>query len=175
MAKPRLTKIQRQQLRAIQDILYSRPKSANRQDVLDWLLYIGLVDNYIKKLEYADIPEDTLKDEIQDIWLEICEIPEEKWIILFNQGGATAIKAYVSGIIYREIHSNSSKIYFKYKRHFNTFKHISDEAWDVYDETGIMMPTNEEYLPKETKLETFKRLLETNQIDKIYEQETRKA
>lgn len=155
-------------------ILQSRPKSSKRDDILNWLIYTGLVDNYIKKLEYADIPQETLEDEIQEVWLNICEIDQSKWDTLYIQG-ATAIKAYISGLIYRGIHSNSSRIYMKYKRPFNIFKHVSDETWDIYSETNIMQPTSYEYLTKETKDDTIKRYIEENRLDCLYEPETRKT
>lgn len=70
-------------MRKIADKMTSRPKSSNRNDILEWLHYIGLVDNYIKKLEYDSVPPETVQDEIQDIWLEICELSQEKWDYLY--------------------------------------------------------------------------------------------
>lgn len=151
----------------IQKILLSRPKSSNRDDIIEWLQYIGLVDNYIKKLEYDDIDPETIKDEIQEIWLYICEIEQDKWDQLYYQG-ATAIKAYISGLIYRHIHSNSSLIYNKYKKPYLMFKHISDQAWDIFDETAIMQDTNEDYSLRETELDRIKRNIENNNND-LYE------
>lgn len=154
-------------LREVIDVLLSKPKSANRDDILNWLQYTELVDNYIKKLEYADIPDETVQDEIQEIWLEICEIPQSKWDRLYYQG-TTAIKAYISGLIYREIHSNTSKIYNKYKKPYLMFKRISDESWEVFDETGEMLPTNEDYSIRENDLDILKRLIETDKIEEIF-------
>lgn len=156
----------------ILNTLASRPKSGNRLDIINWLQSIGLVENYIKKLEYADIDQETLKDEMQEIWLYICELDQDKWDQLYYQG-ATAIKAYVSGLIYRHIHSNSSLIYTKYKKPYLIFKHISEDSWDVFDESGIMQPTNEDYNIKETELDRVKRLIETNN-NNLYE-ESRKT
>lgn len=161
-----------QKYKPIQNILTSRPKSSDRNDILEWLQYIGLVDNYIKKLEYSDIDPETLKDEIQEIWLYICELDQETWDELYYQG-ATAIKAYISGIIYKAIHSNSSLIWFKYKKPYNYFKHISDKAWDIFDETDTM-ETTQDYSIKETELDIIKRNIENNNED-IYEEKTWKT
>lgn len=147
----------------IYDILISKPKSSKREDIIEWLQHIGLVDNYIKKLEYGDIDPETLKDEIQEVWLYICEIPQSKWDELYKQG-ATGIKAYISGLIYKSIHSNSSLIWIKYKKPFLYFKHISEKGWEVFDKTDIMQAT-EDYTIKENELDIIKRKIEMNEDD----------
>lgn len=157
----------RESYQQIQDILSSRPKSSNRDDILEWLRYTGLVDNYVKKLEYENIDSETLADEIQDIWLSICEIEQSQWDKLYYQS-ATAIKAFVSGLIYRQIHSNYSKIYFKYKKPYIYFKHISDESWDVFDNSNIMEPFDDQYTNKENQTDIIKRNIENNNND-VYE------
>lgn len=175
MPRQKLIPVYNRTMRKIADKMTSRPKSSNRNDILEWLHYIGLVDNYIKKLEYDSVPPETVQDEIQDIWLEICELSQEKWDYLYQQS-ATAIKAYISGLIYRNIHSCTSKLYNKYKRLDNLCIHISDESWEVFNETGIMQPTMEDYSTKESEIDKMKRYLETNKIDELFnEQETRKT
>lgn len=148
--------------------LASRPTSSNRNDIITWLQSIGLVDNYIKKLEYADVDPETVQDEIQEIWLYICEIEQNKWDQLYYQG-ATAIKAYISGLIYRHIHSNTSLIYNKYKKPYLFFKHLSEDSWNVFDESSVMQPTNEDYTIRETEQDRIKRLIETDN-NNLYEE-----
>lgn len=151
-------------LKPVAAILQTRPKSSNRNDIIEWLMFTGLVDNYIKKLEYADVDSETLQDMIQEVWLFICEIEQTKWDQLYYQG-ATAIKAYISGLIYRHIHSNTSLIYKKYKKPYLYFKRISDDAWDVFDETNTMQPHNDDYITKENDLDIIKRQIEMNQYN----------
>jgi len=69
---------------------------------------------------------------------------------LYDTQGITGLTAYVSGIIARQVHSNSSQIYNKYKKGFKIFKHLSDKTWEVFDNTGEMIPTNYDYLTEET-------------------------
>lgn len=165
---PRIKKIKyKDQLREVIDVLLSKPKSSDRNDIISWLSYTQLIENYVKKLEYGDIDPETIQDEIQEIWLSICEIEQNKWDDLYRQG-ATAIKAYVSGLIYRQIHSNISKIYTKYKKPYLMFKHISDKTWEVFDESGEMMVTNDDYSIRETELDITKRLIETNKIEELF-------
>lgn len=157
----------RESYQQIQDILSSRPKSSNRDDILEWLRYTGLVDNYVKKLEYETIDSETLADEIQEIWLSICEIEQNQWDKLYYQS-ATSIKAFISGLIYRQIHSETSKIYNKYKKPYIYFKHISDYSWDVFDNSNIMEPFDDQYTSKENSIDMIKRKIENND-NNIYE------
>lgn len=147
-------------------MLNSKPKSSDRNDILNWLYNTGLVKNYIKRLEYKDIDEETLNDEIQEVWLMICEIPQDKWDNLFIQG-TTPIKAFISGLIFRQIHSNSSPVYNKLKKQYTIEKHLSEKCWDVYDETGEMMQTNDSLLLKETTDDLIYSYIENNQTEKL--------
>lgn len=146
--------------------LQSKPASSDRTDIINWLNYTGLVDNYIRKLEFTDVDPEIINDEIQECWLMICEIPQEKWDNLYMQG-TTPIKAFISGLIFRQIHSNSSPVYKKYKQKFNKIKHISDKSWEVFDETNVMLPTDEQISIKETDDDIIKALIENNQTEKL--------
>lgn len=153
------------------EMLKTKPKSNDRTDIIEWLHYTGLVDNYIKRLEYKDIDEEVLNDEIQEVWLMICEIPQDKWDQLYIQG-TTPIKAFIAGLVYRQIHSNTSPVYNKYKKNYSKEKHLSDKCWEVFDETGEMMETMD-YTVKETDDDLIdKYIMEGNDkklIDLIYE------
>lgn len=142
----RVPKRQRQYLKK----LWTPPESNDPDSILNWLYNRGLVQNYIKKLEYETIDEETIQDEIQEVWLYLIE-KKDKLKELYDTQGITGLTAYVSGIIARQVHSNSSQIYIKYKKGFKIFKRISDKAWEVYDVTGEMIPTNYSYLAAETE------------------------
>lgn len=141
----RVPKRQREYLKK----LWTPPESNDPDSILNWLYNRGLVQNYIKKLEYENIDDETIQDEIQDIWLYLVE-KKDKLKELYDTQGITGLTAYVSGIIARQVHSNSSQIYNKYKKGKKIFKRISDKSWEVFDNTGEMIPTNTIYLAEET-------------------------
>ena len=142
----RVPKRQREYLKK----LWTPPENNDADTILNWLYNRGLVQNYIKKLEYENIDEETIQDEIQEIWLYLIE-KKEKLKELYDTQGITGITAYVSGVIARQVHSNSSQIYNKYKKRFKIFKRISDKTWEVFDITGEMIATNYDYLTEETE------------------------
>ena len=84
---------------------------------------------------------------------------------LYDTQGITGLTAYVSGIIARTIHSNTSLVYKKYKKDFKTVVHISDKAWDVYATTGIMIPTMTDYLSSETADDVLRSKIENDIYD----------
>lgn len=149
------------------NISHMKPKSNSREDILQYLWDIGLVNNYIKKLEYETIDEETLQDIIQEIWLMICELPEEKITSLYKNQGKTGLTAYMSGVIYRQIHSKTSPIYKKYKAQFKQMVHISSLSWDVFDETGVMMPSIDNYSSTETEQDLIIKHIENNNLEKL--------
>lgn len=129
--------------------LWTPPKDNSADTIVQWLYDRGLVQNYIRKLEYETIDEETIKDEIQEVWLYILE-KKDKMKELYDTQGITGLTAYVSGIIARSVHSNSSLLYKKYKKDYKTMVHISDKSWEVFDTTGEMIPTETDYLSSET-------------------------
>ena len=147
--------------------LYTPPENNDPDTILNWLYNRGLVQNYIKKLEYETIDEETLQDEIQEVWMYLIE-KKDKLKELYDAQGITGLTAYVSGIIARHIHSNTSLIYKKYKADYKRMIHISDKTWEVYDVTGEMIPTNTDYLTEETDIDLMNKYIEQNNFDDYY-------
>lgn len=105
--------------------------SSNRDDVLVWLTKTHLIEWYTTYLLKRDIDSCDVKDKIQDIYLEICSVPQEKWDDLYEQG-VYSISAYVSGLIHRQIVSDTSKVYLKYNRYRERFVTMEDSFWQSF-------------------------------------------
>lgn len=92
----------------------------NKNDTLNYIYDLGLVQGYLGKLIYNTDKED-YDDYFQEIFLQLCEVPEEKWQKLWEQGtkndGAKAIRGYVSGLIHRNVRSKNSRLYYKLKKY----------------------------------------------------------
>lgn len=143
--------------------LWTPPANNDPDTIIQWLYDRGLVQNYIKKLEYVTIDDETVQDEIQEVWLYLIE-KKDHLKELYDSQGITGLTAYVSGVIARQIHSNTSQIYKKYKQGYKTFVHISDQTWDVFDNTGEMIPTMDEYSTVETETDLIKKNIENNTL-----------
>lgn len=144
--------------------LYTPPVDNKKETILQWLYDRGLVQNYIRKLEYETIDEETIQDEIQEVWLLLLE-KQDKLKELYDNQGITGLTAYVSGVIARQVHSSTSALYKKYKKDYKVLIHLSDQCWNDYYNTGEMMETREEYLTSETEDDITKRNIENNIYD----------
>lgn len=87
-----------------------------RNQIITELYKTGFVENYIRKIanneDWANID-----DYICEIWLMICEVPQQDIVDKYNDCGINCLRQYISGIIVRQIHSENSVIYRQYKRH----------------------------------------------------------
>lgn len=144
--------------------LFTPPSDTSEDGIIKWLYNRGLVQNYIRKLEYETIDEETVQDEIQEIWLMLIE--KKAYLKqLYDTQGITGLTAVVSGIIHRQVHSNTSTIYNKYKASYKRLIHLSDQCWADYYNTGKMIDTNTDYLTSETDDDKMKQNIENG----IYE------
>lgn len=91
----------------------------NREEILEELHRTQFVENFTKKfVRQNDI--DYIEDEIQDIWIIICELPQEKLQALYRNGGINGVRRFVSGIIHRQMNSVTSKIHATYRKRIGT-------------------------------------------------------
>lgn len=90
--------------------------------------------------------DEEYQEYIQEIWLQICEIQENKLIDLYNEN---KLKAYVSGLIHRNVKSNTSPAYTHIRKQNNKYIRKSDDDWEKYSDTNDIS-----YLSMESKLYT---------------------
>lgn len=112
------------------------PRSKDKKDIIDWFVFNQFIDNYVRKLAY-DIDVDIVDDMIQDIYVDLCSWPQSKFDRLTDQGYG-ALRAYMSGVISRQVHSASSTIYHRYKKHQEKEIRLSDENWKAYEEYNYL-------------------------------------
>lgn len=110
-------------------------KDGKRDTILKWIYDIHVVEWYITYLMRAPADWGDMPDIIQDIYLYLAEIPQEKWDDLYSQG-YPAITAYVTGMIHRQLISLSSKTFKKYKDWHNKEIIQDDLFWQQYEENN---------------------------------------
>lgn len=144
--------------------LWTPPKDNSADTIVQWLYDRGLVQNYVRKLEYDDVDKETIDDMIQEVWLMLLE-KKDKLKELYDTQGITGLTAYVSGMIARQVHSNTSTIYNKYKRDHKRFVHVSEQTWWDFYNTGKMLQFLDDYCTTETDDEIIKRNIENGVYD----------
>jgi hypothetical protein len=108
-------------------------KDGSRDSILTWIYKTNLVPWYATYILQKPYEDDLVQDLIGELYLIICEIKEEKWNELYQQG-KFAISGYVTGIIKQQIYSDSSRIYYKYYKYANKEITMNEDFWLIYSE-----------------------------------------
>ena len=105
----------------------------SRDSILTWVYKTNLVPWYATYILQKPYEDDLVQDLIGELYLIICEIKEEKWNELYQQG-KFAISGYVTGIIKQQLWSDSSTIYNKYYKYYNRYITMDEDFWMAYSE-----------------------------------------
>lgn len=90
-----------------------------KNEIINELYNTDFVQKYTHQL-ITSSEEQFLDDITNDIWLIICEQPEERLQQMYKEGGINQVRRFASGIIHRSIVSTSSPIHKRYKAHFDS-------------------------------------------------------
>lgn len=110
----------------------------SRDSILDELVKSGFIEWYTLQLMsktsgFIVQTDEEYQEYIQEIWLQICEIQDDKLIDLYNEN---KLKAYVSGLIHRNVKSNTSPAYTHIRKQNNKYIRKSDDDWEKYSDTN---------------------------------------
>ena len=123
----------------------------SREKILDELVKSCFIEWYTLQLMsktsgFIMQNDEEYQEYIQEIWLQICEIQDDKLIDLYKEN---KLKAYVSGLIHRNVKSNTSPAYTHIRKQNNKYIRKSDDDWEKYSDTNDIS-----YLSMENKLYT---------------------
>ena len=104
-----------------------------REKVLKYLYESNFVESYTKKLVYPSDKENLQDDFIQEVWLQICEIPEKKWEEITrnntNPDQMYGVRNFVSVVIRNTVISTTSSAFRKLKKQNTVSKQLTDGEW----------------------------------------------
>ena len=126
-------------------------KYMNKEKILNELVNSCFIEWYTLQLMsktsgFILQTDEEYQEYIQEIWLQICEIQEDKLIDLYTEN---KLKAYISGLIHRNVKSNTSPAYTHIRKQNNKYIRKSDDDWEKYSDTNDIS-----YLSMENKLYT---------------------
>lgn len=116
--------------RTIEDIVL---KNSNRNEVINWLYATHIVEWYTTKLCMKTLEDEDTKDKVQEIYLMVLEIPQDRLDELYEQG-TKILSSYIVGLIKKQLISDTSDIYIKYNRYYQTQLIKNEIFWDCYGE-----------------------------------------
>lgn len=104
-----------------------------RDKVLNYLYSCGFVHNYVKKLIYREDIDNLYDDFVQEVFLQLCEVKEEKWIDLYdkrvNQDPFYDVRNWVSMLIRNTVRSTTSTAYRRLKKQATITQQCTDDEW----------------------------------------------
>ena len=104
-----------------------------RDIILDYLIKSNFVESYTKKLVYPSDKADLQDDFLQEVWLQICEIPEKKWEEIMknntNPDQMYGVRNFVSVVIRNTVISTTSAAYRKLKKTQTVSKQLDEKEW----------------------------------------------
>lgn len=110
-----------------------------RESVLDYLIKSGFVKYYVKKLMFTSDINDLYEDYVQEVWLQLCEVSEEKWEELYdrrqNHDDFYDIRNFVAVIIRNTVRSTTSAAYRKLKKPYTVMETADAEGWKIFENT----------------------------------------
>lgn len=110
-----------------------------RDIILDYLVKSNFVESYTKKLVFPSDKENLQDDFIQEVWLQICEIPEKKWEEIMrnntNPDQMYGVRNFVSVVIRNTVISTTSSAYRKLKKQSTVAKQLNDGEWNYLANT----------------------------------------
>ena len=108
-------------------------ENSDRDTIIKWLYNSNLLQWYVTYILEKPIDDEYVQDCIGELWLMICEIPQEKWDYLYEQG-KMSVSAYVTGVIRQQIVSTNSRIYKLLGKYKAMEINKSEEFWLRYYE-----------------------------------------
>lgn len=103
-----------------------------RDKILDYLIRSGFIDFYTKKLMFPSDIDSLYDDYVQEVWLQICEVPEEKWEKLYHperQDPFYEVRNWVSVLVRNTVRSTTSSAYRKLKKQSTVAENLGYEEW----------------------------------------------
>lgn len=96
-------------------IIY-RYEMKSKQQIIMELYETNFVEKYARKIA-NDADRMFLDDIVAELYLYICEMPTDLITGIYNRCGINCFRRYISGVVFKQMRSQNSKIYWKYKRH----------------------------------------------------------
>ena len=110
-----------------------------RDEILDYLIKSNFVTSYTKKLVYPSDKDNLQNDFIQEVWLQLCEVKDEKWQEIMdnnkNSDPMYGVRNFVSVIIKNTVRSVTSSAYRKLKKQSTVAQNLNEEEWDFLKNT----------------------------------------
>lgn len=105
------------------------PKEYNREELIEYIINTNLVEWYTCKLFKKTVDNYYVQEYIQEIWVQILQLTDDKLRQLWQQG-YPAVTAFISTIIRQNVISVNSPAYMHIRNHNDKLIHVDTDVWD---------------------------------------------
>lgn len=109
------------------------PVEYDREELINYIINTNLVEWYTCKLFKKTVDDYYVQEYIQEIWVQILQLSDDKLRQLWNQG-YPAVTAFISTIIKNNVISVKSPSYMHIKNHLDKYIHVDNDVWDEMTE-----------------------------------------
>lgn len=118
-----------------------------RNKVLEYLYNCGFVHNYVKKLMYREDIDNLYDDFVQEVFLQLCEVKEDRWEELYdkrtNHDPFYDVRNWVSMLIRNTVRSTTSTAFRRLKKQATVTQQCDDSEWhylaNTLEDTGLKL------------------------------------
>lgn len=120
-----------------------------REYVLDYLIKSGFIENFTKKIIFSSDIDRYYDDYVQEVWLAICEVNENKWKELMDNNDNTkhdryyTVRNWISVLIRNTVRSTTSTAYRRLKKQSTITQQCTDDEWkylaNTVEDTGLKL------------------------------------
>ena len=106
-----------------------------RDKIINYLYNSGFVCNYVKKLMWTTDIDSLYDDYVQEVFLQICEVPVKKWEELMDNNDSEkhdefyTVRNWTSMLVYNTVHSETSTAYRRLKKQSTITQNCNDDEW----------------------------------------------
>lgn len=113
-----------------------------RDRIMMWMASTGFIEGFIRIKSHA-LDKPYLDDYIQEVWVQILQIPEDKLLFLYRAGKGRFTN-YIKMLIMNNIHSTCSNLYKNIRQARTREVYLDEHQWEDFtehDNTDIQTPT----------------------------------
>jgi hypothetical protein len=126
-------------LRTLED---TEDNPLTKDRIMNWMASTGFIEGFIRIKSHA-LDKPFLDDYIQEVWVQILQVPEEKILFLYRAGKGRFTN-YIKSLIMNNIHSTCSILYKNIRQSRTREVYLDESQWEYFtenDNTDIQVPT----------------------------------
>ena len=100
--------------------------------LMTWLADTGYIEGLVGK-RISPLDRHLIEDYIQEVWLQILEVPQEKMLDIYRRGKGKFVN-YLKSIVINNVYSKTSHLYKNIREGTHELIHLDDVGWKMLED-----------------------------------------